>query len=73
MLELKYRVETISKIKQVKFIFFYEVFNYNCSMTFCFFFEVFVKLNPIQVNIKRGRPTYKYKAKRRDEDRTITS
>ena len=25
-----------------------------CSMTFCFFFEVFITLNPIQVNMKRG-------------------
>ena len=30
----------------------------NCSMTLCFSFEVFVKLNLIQVNIKRGGPKY---------------
>ena len=45
----------------------------NCSMTFYFSFEVFITLNPIQVNMKRGGPTYYYKAKRRDESRTITS
>ena len=27
-------------------------------MTFCFSFEVFVTLDPIQVNIKGGGPTY---------------
>ena len=45
----------------------------HCSMTFRFSFEVFKTLNPIQVNMKRGGPTYYYKAKRRDESRTITS
>ena len=29
-----------------------------CSMTFCFSFELFVTLKPIQVNIKRGELTY---------------
>ena len=40
-------------------------------MTFCFSFEVFITLNPIQVNMKRGGPTYYYKAKRRDESRVL--
>ena len=31
--------------------------NFSCSMTFCFSFEVLVKLNPIQVNIKGGGPS----------------
>ena len=26
----------------------------SCSMTFCFSFEVLIKLNPIQMNIKGG-------------------
>ena len=47
--------------------------NTTCSMTFCFSFEVFIALKPIQVNMKRGGPTYYYKAKRRDESRSITS
>ena len=32
-------------------------FKYICSMTFCFSFEVFAALNPIQVDIKGGGPT----------------
>ena len=28
-----------------------------CSMTFCFSFDVLMKLNPIQVNITGGRPS----------------
>ena len=27
-----------------------------CSMTFCFSFDVLIKLNPIQVNIRGGGP-----------------
>ena len=28
--------------------------NHDCSMTFCFSFEVLIKSNPIQSNIKEG-------------------
>ena len=36
---------------------FFSVFFFNiliCSMTFCFSFDVLIKLNPIQVNIRGG-------------------
>ena len=56
-----------------EFVLYFHILPISCSMTFCFSFEVFITLNPIQVNMKRGGPTYYYKAKRRDESRTITS
>ena len=41
-----------------------QIINYNniafttsCSMTFCFVFDVLMKLNPIQVNITGGGPS----------------
>ena len=41
------------------FFFFLCCCSYNnCSMTFCFSFEVLVTLNPIHVDIKGGGPTY---------------
>ena len=33
------------------------LFNVTCSMTFCFSFDVLIKLNPIQVNIEGGGPS----------------
>ena len=32
-------------------------FKITCSMTLWFFFDVLIKLNPIQVNIKGGGPS----------------
>ena len=34
-----------------------DTFFLNCSMTFCFSFDVLMKLNPIQVNITGGGPS----------------
>ena len=39
-----------------------------CSMTFYFPFEVFIKVNPIQANIKGGGPSTLEKSRRRDEN-----
>ena len=33
------------------------VVSIGCSMTFYFSFDVLIKLNPIQVNIRGGRPS----------------
>ena len=43
-----------------------------CSMTFCFSFEVLIKLNPIQVNIE-GAGLHKNKQGGGIKNRTVTS
>ena len=34
-----------------------EALLHYCSMTFCFSFDVLIKLNPIPVNIRGGGPS----------------